>query len=61
MTQRKSEPPASGHILDPRFKYTSSANTDLRKTFARVRKRLREESTAPNAVPNVTPIKTKYG
>lgn len=24
-------------ILDPKFRYTSSANTDLRKTFARIR------------------------
>ncbi|MDQ6618178.1 MAG: hypothetical protein M3Z31_00520 [Pseudomonadota bacterium] len=25
-------------ILDPSFRYTSSANTDLRKTFARIRR-----------------------
>ena len=25
-------------ILDPTFRYTSSANTDLRKTFARIRR-----------------------
>jgi hypothetical protein len=30
-------------ILDPKFKYRNSANTDLRKTFARERRRLREE------------------
>lgn len=28
-------------ILDPSFQYTPSANTDLRKTFARVRKEMR--------------------
>lgn len=29
-------------ILDPSFRYTSSVNTDLTKTFARVRKAQRE-------------------
>jgi hypothetical protein len=29
-------------ILDPTFRYTSSVNTDLRKTFAKVRKELRK-------------------
>ncbi|MEO5700008.1 MAG: hypothetical protein ABIS17_08360 [Casimicrobiaceae bacterium] len=33
-------------ILDPTFRYTTSANTDLRKTFARVRRELRRESQA---------------
>lgn len=28
-------------ILDPSFRYTSSVQTDLRKTFARVRRELR--------------------
>jgi hypothetical protein len=30
-------------IFDRSFRYTSSAETDLRKTFARVRRQLREE------------------
>lgn len=30
------------NILDPRFKYTPAAQTDIRKTFARVRKELKE-------------------
>lgn len=25
-------------ILDPTFRYTNAANTDIRKTFARIRK-----------------------
>lgn len=29
-------------ILDPSFRYTSSANTDLRKTFARIRRENRK-------------------
>ena len=29
-------------ILDPTFRYMSSAQTDLRKTFARVRREQRE-------------------
>jgi hypothetical protein len=30
-------------ILDPSFRYTKSAETDLRKTFARVRRELRKQ------------------
>ena len=48
-------------ILDPAFRYTSSANTDIRKTFARVRREMRRQSQpngredADNTV-KVTPI-----
>jgi hypothetical protein len=31
-------------ILDPNFRYTSSANTDIRKTFARVRREMRRQA-----------------
>jgi hypothetical protein len=31
-------------ILDPSFRYTKSVETDLKKTFARVRKELRKQS-----------------
>ena len=30
-------------ILNSSFRYTSSAETDLRKTFARIRRKIREE------------------
>ena len=30
-------------ILDPSFRYTRSVETDLRKTFARVRRELRKQ------------------
>ena len=46
-------------ILDPTFHYTSSANTDLRKTFARVRRELRKQqrtTTEPDAATNVSPM-----
>jgi hypothetical protein len=49
-------------ILDPTFRYTSSANTDLRKTFARIRRENRRQTQAGNrdgaeaATPKVTPI-----
>jgi len=33
-------------ILDPTFRYTSSANTDLRKTFARIRRESRRQTQA---------------
>jgi hypothetical protein len=45
-------------ILDPTFRYTSSANTDLRKTFARIRRENRKQSQPenPENTPKVTPI-----
>ena len=42
-------------ITDPDFKYTNAASTDIRKTFARVR---REQKAAAEKVPHrVIPIK----
>jgi hypothetical protein len=48
-------------ILDPTFRYTSSANTDLRKTFARIRREARRQPQATPRDPvdsskKVTPI-----
>jgi hypothetical protein len=48
-------------ILDPTFRYTSSANTDLRKTFARVRREARRQAQSAtceqvDAAKKVTPI-----
>lgn len=56
------------NILDPRFKYVNSVSTDVRKTFARVRKQAREAtrevatgpaltSSAPKLVSLVAPSK----
>jgi hypothetical protein len=36
-------------ILDPTFRYTNSANTDLRKTFARIRREQRLAQRRPEA------------
>ena len=33
-------------ILDPAFRYTPSSSTDIRKTFARVRRELRRQSAS---------------
>lgn len=44
---RRIEP--SIHILDARFKYTNAANTDIRKTFERIRAQQAAEA-APNKV-----------
>ena len=33
-------------ILDPTFRYTPSAATDVRKTFARVRREMRKQAQA---------------
>lgn len=45
-------------ILDPSFQYTNSASTDIRKTFARVRKEL-GQNPEPGPAANVTPLPTK--
>jgi hypothetical protein len=52
-------------IFDRSFRYTSSAETDLRKTFARVRRRMREEDelralAEAEAKAKVSPIKQKH-
>ena len=33
-------------ILDPSFRYTKSVDTDLRKTFARIRRELQKQARA---------------
>lgn len=45
-------------ILDPTFQYTPSTSTDLRKTFARVRRemRKRERAAEAEASAKVSPI-----
>ena len=35
-------------ILDPSFRYTKSVETDLRKTFARVRREIRKQQQEPS-------------
>ena len=46
-------------ILDPSFRYTPSAGTDLRKTFARIRRELVKQTLSGHeaeARTNVLPI-----
>jgi hypothetical protein len=43
-------------ILDPSFRYTKSVETDLRKTFARVRREMRKQQQAA-IVSNVQPLR----
>lgn len=43
-------------ILDPSFRYTKSVETDLRKTFARVRREMRKQQQTA-VVSNVQPIR----
>ena len=38
-------------ILDPTFRYTPSHATDVRKTFARARRRAKEEAATTGAKP----------
>lgn len=44
------------NILDKRFKYTSSDDTDIKKTFARIRRELAKQQ---KSAVNVTPIKKR--
>ena len=37
-------------ILDPSFRYTNSVETDLRKTFARIRRELDEQQQESSTV-----------
>lgn len=41
-------------ILDPSFRYTKSVETDLRKTFARVRREMRKQGQAAGNVTDLT-------
>jgi hypothetical protein len=44
-------------ILDPKFRYTSSVDTDLRRTFARVRReREREQRQHDKETARITSI-----
>lgn len=42
-------------ILDPSFRYTSSFNTDLRKTFAKIRRSHRKADDKSAPAPVSTP------
>ena len=42
-------------ILDPTFRYTPSVQTDVRKTFARVRRELRAQTAKENAEAEANP------
>ena len=46
-------------ILDPTFRYVRSVDTDLRKTFARVRREYREQVKAKQAEEKI--VELRYG
>jgi len=49
-------------ILDPSFRYTKSVETDLRKTFARVRRELRrqaQQSAGVEAMRKILPFQSR--
>lgn len=49
-------------ILDPSFHYTPAASTDLRKTFARVRREMRKQTRqGTDAVSKVSPLFERQG
>jgi hypothetical protein len=39
-------------ILDPSFRYTKSVETDLRKTFARIRREMRRQQVQQQSTPS---------
>jgi len=43
-------------ILDPSFRYTPSFETDLRKSFARIRRKNRQDSAVVKVTGNVASI-----
>jgi len=43
-------------ILDPSFRYVSSSNTDIRKTFARVRRQQKSADRVPVVAARKTPL-----
>jgi hypothetical protein len=56
MTRRSAEEGKSmKSILDPTFRYVPSVETDLRKTFARVRREMRGSTQRSNAEPPAAP------
>jgi hypothetical protein len=48
-------------LLDPSFRYVSSLQTDLRKTFERVRKESEVQRQKPNSVVLLNRDKTRNG
>lgn len=46
----KSLPKGHASLLTPKFKYTPAANTDLAKTFARIRRRQTKQQKPEEAV-----------
>jgi hypothetical protein len=51
-------------ILDPSFRYTKSVETDLRKTFARIRRELRNQqqqqaTVRAEAMRKVLPLRSR--
>ncbi|HET9668494.1 MAG TPA: hypothetical protein VFQ93_02730 [Casimicrobiaceae bacterium] len=43
-------------ILDPSFRYSPSFDTDVKKTFARIRRKMRQELVVTQAPLNVSSI-----
>lgn len=47
------------NLMDPGFKYVSASKTNLRATFARIRREIKEAEAAKKPAANVKPLKKK--
>lgn len=45
-----SQPTKPTRLLDPRFKYVPAKDTNIRKTFKRIKRELAEQAEAPACV-----------
>lgn len=51
--------PTRARLFEPGFRYVKAAETDISKTFARIRRQLKEAEQAKQQAANVCPIKKR--
>ena len=56
----RSSAPAHSILNAQAFRYTNSADTDIRRTFARLRRAGTSQHLQPSSAPNVLPLILKW-